>query len=161
MLLKEVSVSLPRPELDWKGDRYKPRCQSLSKKRCFVLFLKQVEFEWLRQFWFQGKRYRRCTDWWDKPMADLEELWRRMELMVCSSQGLRLLGLCPGLLFTVASKWLNGPPLATCPPIRPKAQPWNSAAPKLILPFFLPFRIRGEIVSWSFFERTIAVIQNH
>ncbi|XP_070616268.1 alpha-ketoglutarate-dependent dioxygenase FTO isoform X4 [Erythrolamprus reginae] len=41
----------------------------------------EVEFEWLRQFWFQGKRYRRCTDWWDQPMADLEELWRQMELM--------------------------------------------------------------------------------
>ncbi|KAM6430249.1 alpha-ketoglutarate-dependent dioxygenase FTO isoform 3-T3 [Liasis olivaceus] len=41
----------------------------------------EVEFEWLRQFWFQGKRYRKFTDWWDKPMADLEELWRQMELM--------------------------------------------------------------------------------
>ncbi|XP_032087035.1 alpha-ketoglutarate-dependent dioxygenase FTO [Thamnophis elegans] len=41
----------------------------------------EVEFEWLRQFWFQGKRYRRCTDWWDKPMANLEDLWRQMELM--------------------------------------------------------------------------------
>ncbi|XP_044283664.1 alpha-ketoglutarate-dependent dioxygenase FTO isoform X1 [Varanus komodoensis] len=41
----------------------------------------EVEFEWLRQFWFQGKRYRKCTDWWDKPMATLEELWRKMELM--------------------------------------------------------------------------------
>ncbi|KAG8144129.1 hypothetical protein E2320_001242, partial [Naja naja] len=41
----------------------------------------EVEFEWLRQFWFQGKRYRRCTDWWDKPMANLEDLWSQMELM--------------------------------------------------------------------------------
>ncbi|XP_061450287.1 alpha-ketoglutarate-dependent dioxygenase FTO [Rhineura floridana] len=41
----------------------------------------EVEFEWLRQFWFQGKRYRKCTDWWDKPMAMLEEFWRKMELM--------------------------------------------------------------------------------
>uniref|UniRef100_A0A670YPN4 Alpha-ketoglutarate-dependent dioxygenase FTO n=1 Tax=Pseudonaja textilis TaxID=8673 RepID=A0A670YPN4_PSETE len=41
----------------------------------------EVEFEWLRQFWFQWKRYRRCTDWWDKPMANLEDLWRQMELM--------------------------------------------------------------------------------
>ncbi|KAJ6665971.1 hypothetical protein lerEdw1_000875 [Lerista edwardsae] len=42
----------------------------------------EVEFEWLRQFWFQGRRYRKCTDWWDKPIATLEELWRKMELMV-------------------------------------------------------------------------------
>nr|XP_060643809.1 alpha-ketoglutarate-dependent dioxygenase FTO [Anolis sagrei ordinatus] len=40
----------------------------------------EVEFEWLRQFWFQGKRYRKCTDWWDEPMAALEERWRKMEL---------------------------------------------------------------------------------
>uniref|UniRef100_A0ABM5EUK7 Alpha-ketoglutarate-dependent dioxygenase FTO n=1 Tax=Pogona vitticeps TaxID=103695 RepID=A0ABM5EUK7_9SAUR len=41
----------------------------------------EVEFEWLRQFWFQGKRYQKCTDWWDQPMAVLEEHWRKMELM--------------------------------------------------------------------------------
>ncbi|XP_062997238.1 alpha-ketoglutarate-dependent dioxygenase FTO isoform X2 [Elgaria multicarinata webbii] len=41
----------------------------------------EAEFEWLRQFWFQGKRYRKCTDWWDKPMVALEELWKKMELM--------------------------------------------------------------------------------
>ncbi|XP_072728006.1 alpha-ketoglutarate-dependent dioxygenase FTO isoform X4 [Ciconia boyciana] len=40
-----------------------------------------VEFEWLRQFWFQGKRYLKCTDWWLKPMAKLEEFWRQMEIM--------------------------------------------------------------------------------
>ncbi|KFP84541.1 Alpha-ketoglutarate-dependent dioxygenase FTO, partial [Apaloderma vittatum] len=41
----------------------------------------EVEFEWLRQFWFQGKRYLKCTDWWLKPMAKLEEFWRKMEIM--------------------------------------------------------------------------------
>uniref|UniRef100_A0A8C4KFS0 Alpha-ketoglutarate-dependent dioxygenase FTO n=2 Tax=Dromaius novaehollandiae TaxID=8790 RepID=A0A8C4KFS0_DRONO len=40
-----------------------------------------VEFEWLRQFWFQGKRYLKCTDWWLEPMARLEEFWRKMEVM--------------------------------------------------------------------------------
>uniref|UniRef100_A0A673VKM8 Alpha-ketoglutarate-dependent dioxygenase FTO n=2 Tax=Suricata suricatta TaxID=37032 RepID=A0A673VKM8_SURSU len=39
----------------------------------------EVEFEWLRQFWFQGSRYRKCTDWWCQPMAQLEELWKKME----------------------------------------------------------------------------------
>ncbi|XP_059238676.1 alpha-ketoglutarate-dependent dioxygenase FTO isoform X2 [Mustela nigripes] len=39
----------------------------------------EVEFEWLRQYWFQGNRYRKCTDWWCQPMAQLEELWKKME----------------------------------------------------------------------------------
>uniref|UniRef100_A0A671FLH6 Alpha-ketoglutarate-dependent dioxygenase FTO n=1 Tax=Rhinolophus ferrumequinum TaxID=59479 RepID=A0A671FLH6_RHIFE len=39
----------------------------------------EVEFEWLRQFWFQGSRYRKCTDWWCQPMTQLEELWKKME----------------------------------------------------------------------------------
>uniref|UniRef100_A0A8C3GNB2 Alpha-ketoglutarate-dependent dioxygenase FTO n=1 Tax=Cairina moschata TaxID=8855 RepID=A0A8C3GNB2_CAIMO len=46
----------------------------------------EVEFEWLRQFWFQGKRYLKCTDWWLKPMAKLEEYWRKMETMVCMQE---------------------------------------------------------------------------
>ncbi|GAB5582272.1 alpha-ketoglutarate-dependent dioxygenase FTO isoform X8 [Prionailurus iriomotensis] len=40
---------------------------------------RKVEFEWLRQFWFQGNRYRKCSDWWCQPMAQLEELWKKME----------------------------------------------------------------------------------
>ncbi|XP_008568345.1 PREDICTED: alpha-ketoglutarate-dependent dioxygenase FTO-like [Galeopterus variegatus] len=39
----------------------------------------EVEFEWLRQFWFQGSRYKKCTDWWCQPMAELEGLWKKME----------------------------------------------------------------------------------
>nr|XP_048672968.1 alpha-ketoglutarate-dependent dioxygenase FTO isoform X2 [Caretta caretta] len=45
----------------------------------------EVEFEWLRQFWFQGKRYRKCTDWWFEPMAKLEEFWKKMEFMMSQS----------------------------------------------------------------------------
>ncbi|XP_069072412.1 alpha-ketoglutarate-dependent dioxygenase FTO isoform X3 [Pleurodeles waltl] len=41
----------------------------------------EVEFEWLRQFWFQGSRYQKCTDWWHAPMARLEEMWKDMEMM--------------------------------------------------------------------------------
>nr|XP_025039442.1 alpha-ketoglutarate-dependent dioxygenase FTO isoform X3 [Pelodiscus sinensis] len=41
----------------------------------------EVEFEWLRQFWFQGKRYMKCTGWWSEPMAKLEEFWKKMEFM--------------------------------------------------------------------------------
>ncbi|KAF4010698.1 hypothetical protein G4228_002447 [Cervus hanglu yarkandensis] len=39
----------------------------------------EVEFEWLRQFWFQGSRHKKCTDWWYQPMSQLEEMWRKME----------------------------------------------------------------------------------
>ncbi|XP_042637666.1 alpha-ketoglutarate-dependent dioxygenase FTO [Orycteropus afer afer] len=39
----------------------------------------EVEFEWLRQFWFQGNRYKKCTDWWCQPMTQLEGLWKKME----------------------------------------------------------------------------------
>ncbi|XP_058849913.1 alpha-ketoglutarate-dependent dioxygenase FTO-like isoform X3 [Acipenser ruthenus] len=43
----------------------------------------EVEFEWLRQYWFQGRRYAKISDWWCKPMERLEECWREMELMRC------------------------------------------------------------------------------
>lgn len=52
------------------------------RNHCLCLYDPQVEFEWLRQFWFQGNRYKKCTDWWLGPMAQLEELWRKMEFVV-------------------------------------------------------------------------------
>ncbi|XP_072488335.1 alpha-ketoglutarate-dependent dioxygenase FTO isoform X7 [Notamacropus eugenii] len=39
----------------------------------------EVEFEWLRQFWFHGHRYKKCTDWWHQPISELERLWKKME----------------------------------------------------------------------------------
>ncbi|XP_058849914.1 alpha-ketoglutarate-dependent dioxygenase FTO-like isoform X6 [Acipenser ruthenus] len=51
----------------------------------------EVEFEWLRQYWFQGRRYAKISDWWCKPMERLEECWREMELMtwlvLCAVEG--------------------------------------------------------------------------
>lgn len=41
----------------------------------------EVEFEWLRQFWFQGKRSAKQCDWWFGPMAELENAWKKMEQM--------------------------------------------------------------------------------
>ncbi|XP_075044941.1 alpha-ketoglutarate-dependent dioxygenase FTO isoform X2 [Mixophyes fleayi] len=41
----------------------------------------EVEFDWLRQFWFQGKRYTKCSDFWVSAMAELEEQWRQLETM--------------------------------------------------------------------------------
>ncbi|GLD74058.1 alpha-ketoglutarate-dependent dioxygenase FTO, partial [Lates japonicus] len=42
----------------------------------------EVEFEWLRQYWFQGQRYTRFCSWWTRPMEQLEKDWRLMETMV-------------------------------------------------------------------------------
>uniref|UniRef100_A0AAV2LQP6 Alpha-ketoglutarate-dependent dioxygenase FTO n=1 Tax=Knipowitschia caucasica TaxID=637954 RepID=A0AAV2LQP6_KNICA len=41
----------------------------------------EVEFEWLRQYWFQGRRYTRFCSWWSRPMEQLENDWRLMETM--------------------------------------------------------------------------------
>ncbi|XP_048119627.1 alpha-ketoglutarate-dependent dioxygenase FTO [Alosa alosa] len=41
----------------------------------------EVEFEWLRQYWFQGRRYARFCSWWSQPMEQLERDWRQMEVM--------------------------------------------------------------------------------
>ncbi|XP_068173209.1 alpha-ketoglutarate-dependent dioxygenase FTO isoform X1 [Antennarius striatus] len=41
----------------------------------------EVEFEWLRQYWFQGQRYARFCSWWTRPMEQLEKDWRLMETM--------------------------------------------------------------------------------
>uniref|UniRef100_A0A8C6T2B1 Alpha-ketoglutarate-dependent dioxygenase FTO n=1 Tax=Neogobius melanostomus TaxID=47308 RepID=A0A8C6T2B1_9GOBI len=41
----------------------------------------EVEFEWLRQYWFQGRRYTRFCRWWSRPMEQLESDWRLLETM--------------------------------------------------------------------------------
>ncbi|KAM9409710.1 alpha-ketoglutarate-dependent dioxygenase FTO isoform 2-T2 [Pholidichthys leucotaenia] len=41
----------------------------------------EVEFEWLRQYWFQGHRYARFCSWWTRPMEQLEKDWKLMETM--------------------------------------------------------------------------------
>ncbi|KFR03961.1 Alpha-ketoglutarate-dependent dioxygenase FTO, partial [Opisthocomus hoazin] len=75
-------------ELALQNLQIESNSMALSLKSLETAVIKQVEeihneieFEWLRQFWFQGKRYLKCTDWWLKPMAKLEEFWRKMEIM--------------------------------------------------------------------------------
>uniref|UniRef100_A0A8C5PKD8 Alpha-ketoglutarate-dependent dioxygenase FTO n=1 Tax=Leptobrachium leishanense TaxID=445787 RepID=A0A8C5PKD8_9ANUR len=41
----------------------------------------EVEFEWLRQYWFQGKRYLKFSNFWTVPMVELEDHWKQMEAM--------------------------------------------------------------------------------
>ncbi|XP_040016244.2 alpha-ketoglutarate-dependent dioxygenase FTO [Gasterosteus aculeatus] len=41
----------------------------------------EVEFEWLRQYWFQGQRFARFCSWWTGPMEQLEKDWKLTETM--------------------------------------------------------------------------------
>ncbi|XP_010890967.4 alpha-ketoglutarate-dependent dioxygenase FTO isoform X2 [Esox lucius] len=49
--------------------------------QCYEEIHNEVEFEWLRQYWFQGQRYTRFCSWWSRPMEQLENDWRKLELM--------------------------------------------------------------------------------
>uniref|UniRef100_A0A673HSJ5 Alpha-ketoglutarate-dependent dioxygenase FTO n=1 Tax=Sinocyclocheilus rhinocerous TaxID=307959 RepID=A0A673HSJ5_9TELE len=42
-----------------------------------------VEFEWLRQYWFQGRRFARFCSWWTKPMEQMEKDWKELDCVVC------------------------------------------------------------------------------
>uniref|UniRef100_A0A8C5CLS9 Alpha-ketoglutarate-dependent dioxygenase FTO n=1 Tax=Gadus morhua TaxID=8049 RepID=A0A8C5CLS9_GADMO len=53
----------------------------LTLKHCEDIH-NEVEFEWLRQYWFQGQRYTRFCSWWSGPMELLERDWKLMETMV-------------------------------------------------------------------------------
>lgn len=70
--VKRFSVNLPT---GWRS----PVVRLDSARVCVCL---QVEFEWLRQYWFQGQRYTRFCSWWTKPMEQLEKDWKLMEMMV-------------------------------------------------------------------------------
>ncbi|XP_063103170.1 alpha-ketoglutarate-dependent dioxygenase FTO isoform X2 [Cavia porcellus] len=70
---EEIHNEVPR------GRRKKKAVPMKMDKTLDLFFHPMVEFEWLRQFWFQGCRYRKCTDWWCEPMTQLEGLWRKME----------------------------------------------------------------------------------
>ncbi|XP_002738337.2 alpha-ketoglutarate-dependent dioxygenase FTO-like [Saccoglossus kowalevskii] len=41
----------------------------------------EIEFEWLRQFWMQGTQHSQERQYWLKPMEQLQEDWKTMELM--------------------------------------------------------------------------------
>ncbi|KAJ7994889.1 hypothetical protein DPEC_G00254140 [Dallia pectoralis] len=49
--------------------------------QCYEEIHNEVEFEWLRQYWFQGQRYTRFCSWWSGPMEQLEKDWKKLELM--------------------------------------------------------------------------------
>ncbi|XDV18184.1 hypothetical protein PO909_023937, partial [Leuciscus waleckii] len=53
-----------------------------STLQCIEDIHNEVEFEWLRQYWFQGRRYARFCSWWTKPMEQMEKDWKEMERMV-------------------------------------------------------------------------------
>lgn len=41
--------------------------------------LNDVEFEWIRQFYIQGKRHYEIHNWWHVPMQELIKLWGKLE----------------------------------------------------------------------------------
>jgi mRNA N6-methyladenine demethylase len=43
------------------------------------LTMNEVEFEWIRQFYVQGKRHYELHTWWHQPMQELLELWSRLD----------------------------------------------------------------------------------
>nr|XP_056718856.1 alpha-ketoglutarate-dependent dioxygenase FTO [Euleptes europaea] len=122
----------------------------------------EVEFEWLRQFWFQGKRYRKCTEWWSKPMDSLEGFWRTMEfitsLLLCEirkeeqmdeQRNQRIDCILPLLIrrHELRKEWQARchSQLAECLPAdeKPECRPyWEDDDPNMPLPFDLEGIIR-------------------
>ncbi|XP_049573185.1 alpha-ketoglutarate-dependent dioxygenase FTO isoform X1 [Syngnathus scovelli] len=62
------------------GSRSLTTLRPATMQRCEEIH-NEVEFEWLRQYWFQGRRYTRFCSWWSKPMEELEKDWKVMETM--------------------------------------------------------------------------------
>uniref|UniRef100_A0A8C1KL23 Alpha-ketoglutarate-dependent dioxygenase FTO n=1 Tax=Cyprinus carpio TaxID=7962 RepID=A0A8C1KL23_CYPCA len=64
-----------------------PEKNTKSLKSLLPSALQRIEdihnevFEWLRQYWFQGRRYARFCSWWTKPMEQMEKDWKEMERM--------------------------------------------------------------------------------
>ena len=56
-----------------------PRRDSAKQLRAEQHALSEVEFEWLRQFYIQGKAHWDLHTWWHAPMKTLQELWQTLE----------------------------------------------------------------------------------
>eukprot|EP01090_Pellita_catalonica_P001777 TRINITY_DN11510_c0_g1_i1.p1 TRINITY_DN11510_c0_g1~~TRINITY_DN11510_c0_g1_i1.p1 ORF type:complete len:392 (-),score=56.14 TRINITY_DN11510_c0_g1_i1:306-1481(-) len=44
----------------------------------------EIEFEWLRQFWFKGAHHAEKQSWWRAKITELEGYWARLEAAVLS-----------------------------------------------------------------------------
>ena len=47
------------------------------------LCLQELEFEWIRQFYIQGRRHHDLHVWWHGPMTELIRLWTQLENQTC------------------------------------------------------------------------------
>jgi mRNA N6-methyladenine demethylase len=56
-----------------------PRRNNAKHLRSAQLALSEVEFEWIRQFYSQGKNHYALHEWWHEPMATLVGLWTQLE----------------------------------------------------------------------------------
>lgn len=41
--------------------------------------LNEVEFEWIRQYYVQGRTHLEANVWWREPMQQLLQYWSRLE----------------------------------------------------------------------------------
>ena len=44
-----------------------------------------MEFEWIRQWYVQGARHAEQHQWWTEPMAELLQLWGRLEAITATT----------------------------------------------------------------------------
>lgn len=57
--------------------------------------LQEIEFEWINQFYIQGRRYQQLHSWWREPMRQLVEYW--VELNKRTLNALSILQLASGI----------------------------------------------------------------
>ena len=53
--------------------------------RAQQLCLTELEFEWIRQYWIQGRRHHDLHTWWHAPMSELVSLWSQLECLTFKS----------------------------------------------------------------------------
>ncbi|CAM9870026.1 unnamed protein product, partial [Choristocarpus tenellus] len=54
--------------------------RTLKQWRAEQLVLTELEFEWIRQFYIQGRTHYDLHLWWHKPLSDLIGFWVRLEV---------------------------------------------------------------------------------
>eukprot|EP00937_MAST-01D_sp_MAST-1D-sp2_P006143 g6143.t1 len=59
-----------------------------KQMRAEQALLDELEFEWVRQFWLQGRLHSELHRWWLGPIAQLTEQWARLERRTAAQLGL-------------------------------------------------------------------------
>ncbi|CAN0357542.1 unnamed protein product, partial [Hapterophycus canaliculatus] len=53
--------------------------RTLKQWKTEQLTLSELEFEWIRQFYVQGRAHHRLHSWWHEPMQELLRFWSLLE----------------------------------------------------------------------------------